>query len=73
MSVQIDFQERPSQEKPSQGGGPDKWTPACDTPHPPHWCPDAPDANIDMGIGLLIVVGLIIGIITIYLKRMDNN
>lgn len=64
MSVQIDFQERPPH-------GDDHT--ACSTPNPPWWCNDAPDANIDMGIGFLIVVGLIIGIITIYLKRMDNN
>ena len=71
MSVQIDFQERPS-----QGGHPhdDPNHAACLSPNPPASCNNnTPDANIDAGIGFLIVVGLIIGIITIYLKRMDNN
>ena len=57
MSVQIDFQERPPH-------GDDHT--ACSTPNPPWWCNDAPDANIDMGIGFLIGMGLIMGIITKY-------
>ena len=41
----------------------------CSISSPPWWYDEAPDANIDMGIGFLIVVGLIIGVITIYIKR----
>lgn len=48
------------------GRGPDKWTPACDNPNPPHWCDEynepepEPGATIDSNIGIGLLVGLII-------------
>lgn len=60
MSVQIESQKS----HPHDGGD----HTACSTPNPPPRCGNAQDANIDMGIGFLIGMGLIIGIITIYIK-----
>jgi len=60
MSVKINFQGRHPH---------DDYHTACSTPNPPWWCDDAPHTNIDMGIGFLIGMGLIIGMVTIYIKR----
>lgn len=46
--------------------GPDKWTPACDSPNPPPWCENLiPSVPIDgfvfqIGVVILIVVFLIV-------------
>lgn len=61
MTAKINFQHRHPHD--------DHYHTACSTPNPPWWCDEAPDANIDMGIGFLIGMGLIIGVITIYIKR----
>lgn len=34
--------------------------PACGTPNPPPWCGDPNSTNIDMGLFVLIFVGLIL-------------
>lgn len=38
---------------------------ACQTPNPPWWCGNAPEATIDSGLWILLAIGLIIGIIII--------
>ena len=47
-----------------QGGGPDKWTPACANTNPPFWCEDQtePGAPIDQYILYFIIIAVIIGI-----------
>ena len=45
--------------------------PACNTPNPPWWCDEAPQASIDSGIWILFVLALIIGIIFISIKEKE--
>jgi len=51
-----------------QGRGPDKWTPACDSPNPPPWCDEQiePAGAIDQYILYLLIIAVIIGVYLIW-------
>jgi hypothetical protein len=51
-----------------KGRGPDKWTPACDSPNPPPWCDEQvePGAPIDQYILYFLIIAVIIGMYLIW-------
>ena len=45
--------------------------PACSTPNPPWWCDEAPQAVINDGLWLLVIIALLIGIAFLLSKDKD--
>lgn len=45
---------------------------ACQTPNPPWWCNDSPDAIIDGGIAILMIIGIVLGIIVACKMKKEN-